>query len=194
MDFAGTQAIYSVYGNYPQDNGQISRRLLGRFMIIKDKLTILEDHIGMLKSMLIEGPVYGANERALNSLSQSPYTEVVNEADVKAGKYLDLIPKEGDLPGGGPETEAPPPIIEKTPEIGNQPQLVDTSDAGGQFKMEPPAPVFDYFRVGMNSPQVVEVEGKTVYMNGHLLSPDEVDRLFYNVRNGLATLRYRKKA
>jgi hypothetical protein len=78
-DFEGTEQMYSVYGKYPQTDGTVYRRLLGRFMIMNNNVSIVEDHIGMLENVLIPGPLIGHNERALRSLEQSAYSEVVGE-------------------------------------------------------------------------------------------------------------------
>lgn len=191
-DMAGVNEIFAVYGKYPQDNGTVRRQLLGRFMITNGNVSILEDNVGMLKSMLIPGPLMGHNNRALRSLEASAYTEVLDEAKVKAGHYMDLHNAEAGT-GEAPVTNAPPPILEDVSEATNRPETVDF-DENGSFGVQAPEPVFDYFRVGMTEAQIMEVVDKRVYLNGHLLTPQEVDRVKYNVRNGLASLRYRKKA
>lgn len=192
-DMAGVNEVFAVYGKYPQDNGSVRRQLLGRFMITNNEVSILEDNVGMLGSMLIPGPLMGHNSRALRSLEESAYTEVLDEAKVKQGHYMDLHNAESGT-GESPVTNAPPPILEDTAEASNRPETIDLGNSGSNFKLQAPEPVFDYFRVGMTEAQIMEVVDKRVYLNGHLLSPQEVDRVAYNVRNGLASLRYRKKA
>lgn len=192
-DMAGANEIFAVYGKYPQDNGTVRRQLLGRFMITDNQVSILEDNIGMLGSMLIPGPLMGHNDRALRALEGSAYTEVLDEGKVTEGHYMDLHNAESGVEGEKPTTNAPPPILEDTSEAASRPETIDFDDGNGGFKLQAPEPVFDYFRVGMTEPQIMEVVDKRVYLNGHLLTPQEVDRVQYNVRNGLASLRYRKK-
>jgi hypothetical protein len=192
MDFSDTHNVFSVYAVYPQEDGEHHRRLIGRFVIYNDRVALLEDHIGWLSDMLPDGPVTPEIKRAIESLRHSAYTQVVNEEEVTQGKQIEGIPEEDwgqETPSTIPKAGAAPALVgqqEATP----QPQMVQPDSEDG-FKMQTPAPVFDYFRVGVPKAQVIEIHEGTVVMNGHTLSPDEVNRILYNLRSGLATLRYR---
>ena len=81
-----------------------------------------------------------------------------------AGKCLDTT--------GAPEAEVPAPPTPK----------------------EPLPSVFDYQRIGMDRPHVVEVKGDTALMDGAALGPDETAAILENVRNQTAVVRYHKSA
>lgn len=193
LDFANAQGIFSIYGVYhhgTEDDQQAEHRLLGRVLIDNGNLLILDDNFGILGKTLQNGPVLGRNMHGLQQFARNTYMDVVSETDVKEGKRIDLIPKMKFGPAmiDGPEAEA---MNEKPPFDTVAPAA---PEAGAQIPEQPKqSSVFDYMRIGMNKPQVIEIYGNNeFYMNGHKLSQAEVERIEYNVRNGLATLRYRQ--
>jgi hypothetical protein len=188
VDFQNANGIFDVYGVYPNEKGN-QRLLLGRFMIEDGKLRVLEDHNGMLK-MLSNGPV-GHSLQQLDSLARSPYTQVVSESEVKEGHHIGLIPQGKENPDpSGPQPGSPPDVVEQ-PASAEAPQIVDPNSP--RFSMQTPPAVFDYMRVGMKEPQILEVHGQEVFMNGTKLSTRETERIMYTLETGLGKLRYRKK-
>jgi hypothetical protein len=186
LDFNPVHAIFSVYEWYSGE-----RRYMGRFLVHNGQLLILEDHHGMLKQHFRDGPLVGQNEQAIEDLSRSGFIELANEGNVQEGKQMDLS---SNQPGQGPEAGPAPAFVEKPEQgqTGEDVQPATAPPAQGAFEMKAPEPVFDYLRVGMNKPQVLEIHENIGYLNGQKLSPQELDRIKYNVQNGLATLRYRK--
>lgn len=191
MDLHGTHNVFSVYAVFPGEN-QPERRLLGRFVTDDDSVFVIEDHEGLLGRVIQDGPINHRTERAIEGLRNSMYTQVVNEADLADGKHINLIPEEDfEQDPTAPQPEATPPEVQKHPMVGQE-QPMDAIQQPQQFQMHRPPPVFDYVRAG-SPPSVVEIHEGKVMMNGHLLNEDEIQRVLYNIKVGLATLRYRKK-
>lgn len=181
--FNGTHKVFSVYGVYPNHKAdKPGRRLLGRFVTFEGHIALLEDHSGFLSEMIKDGPITPDVERALESLRHSPYTRVEDESDVYKGKDLSDVPELETEPGSeGPQPSGHPQLVEST-----------EAPAGGEFRIQTPPAVFDYLRVGAAKAQVIEIHEGQVLLNGQLLSPEEIQRVMYNIKTGLASLRYRK--
>lgn len=188
IDFQDANEVFSVFGVYPHE-GKAEGYMIGRFMVKDGKLRVLEDHNGMLSDMLHNGPV-AHNTARLKALTNSAYTKVVAETDVVQGHHIDLIPKGKEPNPLGPKPMAPPDAIQQ-PDLGDAPQSY-VQEEGEDFTMRTPPAVFDYISTGMREPQVLEVRGEDVFMNGHKLERDAVERILYTLRTGLGKLKYRK--
>ena len=86
--------------------------------------------------------------------------------------YLQIKPlvKGEEGLGDVPEAEIPPPLAEP--------------------KANPS--VFQYHRVGMEKPHVIEIDGDLVLLDGKLLRPEEVATVLDNAKRGVASIRYHK--
>ena len=184
IDFLNANEVFEVHGVYPHEAGHHEQMLLGRFLIENGKLRILEDHQGLLGSMLHQGLV-GPNVRALNSLAQSGYTKVVPESELVQGHHIDRIPQGNPSAEGEIHPQSPPTYT--APEAH---ELIE--EAPKEFGMSTPPAIFDYQDGTMKQPQILELNGDKVLMNGRELGKDVVDRILYKVKSGLATLRYRR--
>jgi diguanylate cyclase (GGDEF)-like protein len=105
----------------------------------------------------------------------------VSQNDYEQGHHPDMIPvqdlgepvqMEGDPVADGEEVEVAP---------------------NNKVALKPPS-VFEYQKVGFETPHIVEFYNGQATMNGHLLTPEELARIHQNVRNGTATLKYRPQA
>ncbi|MGB6976561.1 MAG: GGDEF domain-containing protein [Gammaproteobacteria bacterium] len=56
-----------------------------------------------------------------------------------------------------------------------------------------PASVFDYMRIGMDKPHVIEVKDGVYYLDGNKLSQPEIDTIYNNLRDRNASLRYKEQ-
>src|SRR6266545_5111622 len=177
LDFTNANEVFDVYALYPHEKHGIQQYLLGRFLIEAGNLKILEDHEGMLKRMLKNGPVQ-ESLRQLNSLATSSYSRVVPESEVQEGKKIDL----------GESQEADQPQLQEPQEFVQNPE----GATGDSFDMQTPPPVFDYLRTGMTQPQVLEIKGEEVFMNGFHLSQAAAQYILRLVQSGVARLRYRR--
>lgn len=187
IDFESANQVFDVYGVSPSREGAVGYHLLGRFLVEDGKLRILEDHRGLLKQGLHNGPV-SRNLSGLNSLSRSSYIRIVAESEVTPGQ--DVAP-EGNPNSVGPQPESPPAMVQ-APDLTPGADSLVPGPADPTFTMQAPPPVFDYFREGMVGPQKLEVVGQDVYMNGHKLTQPQVDHILYTINSGLAKLKYRK--
>ncbi len=183
LDFENANEVFDVYGVYPHEKRGVEHHLLGRFYIEDKQLRVIEDHEGLLKRMLINGPIE-QNLRQLNSLATSAYTRIVSESDVKEGQHIELLPGKEPPTQDQPQPQQPPDMIE---EHDGAPLTQGVFEVG-----QPPA-IFDYLSVGMGQPQILEVRDGTVFMNGRQLSQVAVDRILYTLKSGTGKLRYRKK-
>jgi len=188
MDFQDANEIFDVYARYPHQ-GTVQGFMIGRFMVQDGKLRILEDHTGQLKESLTNGPV-GHSTAQLEAMSKSPYLKVVAESDVAQGHHVNLIPKGQEPNPLGPQPQKPPDAVE-TPDLGEAPQSFHVGE-GDSFSMTTPPAVFDYISTGMREPQVLEVKGEDVFMNGQKLTRPEVERILYTIHTGIGKIKYRK--
>lgn len=177
--------VYNVYTVF-HDGNKLDRRYVGRFACVDNELHLLEDHQGFLKH-LQEGPISGKTLRKLQHMRQSQHMEVVAQSDIQGGHRDDLTPEEDLGPAADPvfPTEAA-----MAPAGGDAGALL----AAGQVlpRLERPASVFDYKRIGMDNAQTVEFQGSKVLLNGHVLEHEEVERIIRNLKEGTATLRYKR--
>lgn len=187
IDFQTANEIFNVMGVSPNEHGSLHTRLLGRFLIQDGKVRILEDHNGMLHRTLHNGPV-SRNLAQLKALANSDYIRVVADSEVVEGK--EILPQGNPNPVG-PQPDAPPSNV-ALPDNTPAPDQMVVAPADPTFTMNTPPAVFDYYRPGMLGPQLLEVKGDEVFMNGHKLTKPQVDRILYTVHSGLAKLKYRK--
>jgi hypothetical protein len=178
MDFQTANEIFNVYSRYPKD-GKTDGYMIGRFMVENENLRILEDHTGLLRKALKNGPV-GHNAAALKSMAQSPYLKLVSESEVAQGHHVDLVPEGKEPSASAPQPQSPPD------------EVVPSQSTKGNFSLSTPPALFDYITAGMREPQVIEVKGEDVFMNGNKLSKEAVDRILHSVRMRLGKLKYRK--
>jgi hypothetical protein len=188
IDFQTANEVFDVYSQYPNGD-KTDGYMVGRFMVQDGNLRILEDHQGILKNSLTNGPV-GHNAAQLEAMQHSGYLKIVTESDIAQGHHIDLVPKGKEANPLGPKVEEPPDAIEQ-PDLGDAPQSFQVGE-GDNFSMTTPPAVFDYISVGMREPQVIEVRGEEVFMNDHKLNRPQIDRILYNIRTGLGKLKYRK--
>jgi GGDEF domain-containing protein len=151
--------LYLVFETRPTDK-EPERRLLGKFVMDQDGITVLENH-GMREDLESLSPEEAS--RYIHSLSRSMYTEVVCLQDVIEGHHPELLPV---------DQESPPDHLRE--------QLTGAGDLGITF---------EYFRQG-HGPQELTVEAGRTYLDGHPLSDAEVDRIQETIQTGLATLKH----
>jgi diguanylate cyclase (GGDEF)-like protein len=82
------------------------------------------------------------------------------------------------------KNDGPPPESKATPSPVETPAPVSLR----------PAPVFDYHRQGMDKPHTLEISSGQALLDGNLLSHEETQQVLSNVKNRVATLRYRTPA
>lgn len=156
-------AIYSFFRIRPTED-DLEKSRLGRILIQDGNLKILENYHNVF-SHLIPGKVTGPTKEALRRLMDSPYIEA-REWDDHLGDQ-----EPADFPEASLE-ELVTPQTELLPD--RQPS------------------VFEYMRVGMDAPHIVEANGDQLLLDGRVLSPAESKTLLTNVTNGVATLRYHR--
>ena len=173
MDLADSNEIYTVDRDYAH----------GRFWVKNGMLRILEDHEGVLKRYLKNGPIE-ENRAGLGQLIMEGH-QVSPESPVVSGKEIDLGDTAEDQikPGGTPEA------IED-PHMDEGPMEIETPAAVNDLK--PPPPVFDLMEAGSHTPERIEIKDGVVYQNGFKLKQEDADYLLHLVRTGRATIRYVK--
>lgn len=169
---------YEVYTVHHDEEPK--QRYAGRFAIQDGNLHVLEDLFGLL-GHLPTGPLTEQSVDRLKKLHRKSILRIVAQSDYDQGHHPDMIPEE-DL-GEPVEVEGDP--IADGEEVGVTP--------GNKVALKP-ASVFEYKRVGFETPHIVEFYNGQATMNGHLLDHDELARIHENVRNGVATLKYRPQA
>jgi hypothetical protein len=171
MDLLGLDHIFRVYRLTPDDHGNISRQLLGRFMVHDDNVDILEDYFGVIGEFIEDGPVNEDVQRSISAMKRSAYLDVVSEGDISKGHRMELIPESTDL---GSEFETP--------------------DAEGENEAED-APleqrkhVFEFHQPDLKEPFEVHVQGDKATINGQEITQEEIDHLLQSAQSGKAKLR-----
>jgi diguanylate cyclase (GGDEF)-like protein len=132
----------------------------GRFMTSKGKLHHLEDGLGLLDSMLPEGPVTAKTISRIHGLMASPHFGVQGHA----------LPKEEPGIDG---------------QVANVPQVSVVKQPAPNR-----ASVFSYFRPGMSHPHIVEFTPNGAALDGKALSHDELGLMLENSRKGLAQIKW----
>lgn len=162
--------FYRLYSIHFMKNGEMHRILLGTFAICDDKLHIFSDHNGWLKENLGHGKMTPAIQKRLAHIKRSQYLDMVSEYEIDNGYRPDLLPKfeDSDMATPAPEPEA------------------NTDDK----KKARPAPIWDFFTVGQDEPERLEVKNKKMYLNGELCTDSEHDYITKLLQTGGATLRY----
>jgi hypothetical protein len=186
MDTLGLNHIYRVYQRVPGDV-EVERKLVGRFMVHDNELTILEDYFGVLDGFLKEGALTEKDQQGIQRLKHSPYYDVASEGDIKAGHRLDLIPE------ADPKPAAPQPMMENPDPAVASPYAGDPVDPEEKPRAAGMPDVYEYMRVGMSTPHIIEVyDDGRVLGNGIKLEDDEIKHIFDTVDVKIATLRPRR--
>ncbi len=154
---------FSLYDVYMDISGE--KHLVGKFALYGSELHILCNYYpgkdGLFEKTFRNGPVDGKTAMNISS-PPSPFI-LVAHSDRAMGKYLD------DVPNMALNTEY----------------------------VEPPAPlpeqhsIFEYHRVGMNDPHIIEFSNGQALLDNKALEEEELNQLLDNVEKGLATLKYR---
>ncbi len=85
------EGVWRLYRLYPDEDGNVQKRLVARFILVGDRLEHLEDHDGIMESF---GERLDARGLArLTSMMHSPYWALVHEDDIKSGEHTDLLPE-----------------------------------------------------------------------------------------------------
>ncbi len=164
--------IHLVYWSRPNaDATGLEHRLLGKYVIDGGNLHVLSDYAGMLSKF--NGPFTPQVKQALERMRDSTHLTIVSRQDLDDGLRPDLKP-----------------VAAATAE---QPQQANSDPNGGELQVATPVrhPVFDYQRVGMDKPHVVEFRAGKALLDGNALTGAETALILENVNKGLATLRYR---
>jgi len=140
-----------------------SKRHMAKFFHDGKTFATLEDHSGILADFPHEGPSTPHVRSMIDRLMRGSYLHVKSK-------------QEDEKPGDTPK----------------EPTAAD-HDLPENDPIDPPrASVWDYHRVGMDTPQTLEVVKGKPMLNGNPLSREESQLIFSNVQNGRATLRHRK--
>jgi len=169
IDFNGVDEIYTVDGDTQH----------GRFWVKDGNLRILEDHEGVLRGRIHNGPVADNKDGIERMVMEGHRIKV--EAPIEEGKEIELgqLAEDQIRPGGAPD------VIED-PHMEDAP--VDIEDMGASAHRPPP--IFDFMLVGSNRPTVVEIHGQEIFENGSKLEQDDANWMLHQVHIGRATLRY----
>lgn len=161
--------IYYVFNVKPHEQGHIERVLLGKFSLDNGKFEILEDH-GMPKGLAEMTPADAAEQ--IHRLTSSMYYEVVNMHDMINGLHPELLKD----------------VTEKE-KLDDDIKTVISRQA----TKEPPSGEFEYDRVGGEGPRVLSVSDGHVFLDGHLLTHEEIGKVKEHISTGKAFLRNRLK-
>lgn len=162
--------FYRLYSIHFMKNGEMHRILLGTFAIYDGGIHIFSDETGWIQNNLGHGDITPAMQKRLDHIKRSQYLDMVSEYEIKNGYRPDLLPnfEDSDMATPAPEPE------------------VNTDDK----KKARPAPVWDFFTVGQDEPERLEVKNKKMYLNGELCTDSEHDYITKLLQTGGATLRY----
>lgn len=160
--------IYYIFHVVPHAKGHIERVLLGKFFLGDGKFEVLEDH-GLPEELADAQPVKGA--RIIHRLANSMYYEVINAQDMANGLHTNHIKSTDEKAG----------------------QEADIQNVINQQSQEPPSSDYEYDRVGGEGPRMLSVSDGQVFLDGHLLTADEIARVQDHVKTGKAYLRNKLK-
>jgi hypothetical protein len=161
--------VYLIYKIHPHAKGHIEKTLLGKFALENGTFEILEDH-GLPKDLASKPPAQAA--RLLHRFTNSMYYDVINMQDLMNGLHPDYIKDHDTKQAIDDEMKA-------------------AVTRGGP---ETPASDFEFDRIGGEGPRKLSVSDGQVFMDGHLLSQDEIDLVQGHVKGGKAFLRRMAKA
>jgi hypothetical protein len=161
--------IYYIFNVKPHEAGHIDRVLLGKFLLDNGNFEILEDH-GLPKGLASKPPAEAAN--IIHRYTSSMYYEVVNLQDLVNGLHPELI---------------------KDPDTKESMDEDLRTQIGKNASSEPKSTEFEYDRIGAEGPRILSVSDGQVFLDNHLLTQDEIDRVQSHVKEGKAFLRRRMK-
>lgn len=163
--------IWYAFATHPHPLGP-QRQLLGKFYLGDGNFSVLEDH-GVVPGVDLSKLSPAKAAKALHRLTTSQRRELVNGEDLRQGLHPDLLPTLGK----------PGPIPNEL-QTALQSQLKEEEDG-------PRRSSFDYHRDGMPTPQHLEVQGASAYLDGQPLAPEEMKHIVRNMQQGKAKLRHR---
>lgn len=87
----GTNGVYRLYHRHSRGHEDVSRRLVGVFVVIKGVVHHMEDHEGNLQDIIPEGKLTERTLLRMMNLAQSPYWILVHEENINAGYHPELL-------------------------------------------------------------------------------------------------------
>jgi len=137
----------------------------GRYLVHNGRLHHLEDYHGILSSFLPEG-----------------------DLDVEAVSRLNGLQWSSKL-----HTTPHYPVIAPPPQAGQAQAQAPSYRVSSLSAQEPrPPSVFEYHRVGMSQPHIVEVGGGGASLDGRKISDPELQLILRNAENGIAKIKYKQ--
>lgn len=156
--------IFYIFGIKPHAKGHLEYVNLGKFLLENGNFEILEDH-GLPEGLADKPPAEAA--RLIHRFTNSMYFQVVNLHDMLQGLHPELIRDS------------------KTKQEMDQ----DLQASMGASPAEPQSSDFEFDRIGGEGPRTLSVSDGQVFLDGHLLTQDEIDRVQEHVKSGKAFLR-----
>ena len=141
---------------------QLLKNRMGRVVVGDGKTKVIEDY---------------HSHRLREAMPDGPFDEIARNALLHQmnSKYILVRPWDSHMQDKD-DSEIPEAKLDEMPkEVAN----------------ETPS-VFEYMKVGMSQPQILESQGDVLILNGHALSPAEASTILSNVHKGVATLRYHR--
>lgn len=164
-----TENIYFIFYVRPHPSGKVHRVNLGKFHLQDGQFEVLEDH-GLPGDLAKKKPAEAA--AIIARLTTSMYYEVVNMHDLLQGLHPELLRELKDSEPYGD-------MVMSIAETGHG--LADS------------AADFEYERVGGEGPRTLSVSDGQVFLDGHLLSEAEIEKVQEQVKQGKAFLRKKMK-
>lgn len=155
--------IYYVYRLEPHAKGHVEHVLVLKFALTNNHFEVLEDHVGMGLEKL--NPAQAAHK--IHRFTTSMYYDVVNLKDLLNGLHPEYL-KDYD-----------------TKQAIDQ----DMESAVTRGASQPPSSDFEFDRIGGEGPRKLSVSDGQVFMDGHLLTQDEIDLVQGHIKGGKAFLR-----
>ena len=87
------EGLYRLYRHHLGEEGDAQQQMLARFVLVGDRIEVLEDHDDILDSIIPDGRLTNKTLGRLVAMKHSPYWRLVNEDDLKAGEHPDLLPE-----------------------------------------------------------------------------------------------------
>lgn len=166
---ATPENIYYIFNVKPHEAGHLDRVLLGKFLLDNGNFQILEDH-GLPKGLVSKPPAEAAN--IIHRYTTSMYYEVVNLQDLMNGLHPELI---------------------KDHETKESMDDDLRTQIGKTAHSEPASQDFEYDRVGGEGPRTLSISDGQVFLDNHMLTQDEINKVQENVKTGKAFLRRKMK-
>ena len=169
MSLHTLENIFFVFNTKPHEKGHVERVLLGKFLLNNGHFEILEDH-GLPEGLDTLPPAEAAKQ--IHRLTTSMYFEVVNMQDLVNGLHPDLI-----------KDKATQDALHD-----------DIKTVIGKSSKDEPENDFEYDRIGSEGPKKLSISDGQVFLDGHLLTEEEVNKIQEHVQTGQAYLKKITKA